>query len=92
MEVGGGVESVSDGVGNLEAPRRVADAHPQLGLALALGALQVHGARGRRDRHPADFLTLVALLGVRGLREVEEGQRSHARWPGRGLGASPASR
>lgn len=63
------------GVGDLKAPRRVADAHPQLGLALALGALQVHGARGRRDRHPAHLLALVALLWVRGLGEVEEGQR-----------------
>ena len=66
---------VLHGVGDLEAPRRVADAHPQLGLALTLGALQVHGARGRRDRHPAHLLALVALLGVRGLGEVEEGQR-----------------
>ena len=66
---------VLHGVGDLEAPRRVADAHPQLGLTLTLGALQVHGARGRRDRHPAYFLGSVALLGVRGLGEVEEWQR-----------------
>gem|GEM_PF-6041997 len=66
---------VLHGVGDLKAPRRVADAHPQLGLALALGTPQVHGPRGRRDRHPAYFLGSVALLGVRGLGEVEEGQR-----------------
>ena len=52
---------VLHGIGGLVAPRRVADAHRQIGLAF--GALAVHGARGRRDRHPAHLLPFVTLPG-----------------------------
>ena len=66
---------VLHGIGHVEAPRRVADAHPQLGLAFALRAAQVHRPQGGRNGHAAHVLGSVTLLGVRGLGEVEEGQR-----------------
>ena len=75
---------VLHGISHVKAPRRVADAHPQLGLAFALRAAQVHRPQGGRNSHAAHVLGPVTLLRVRGLGEGKEGQRGRVGPTGRG--------